>query len=113
ADPKLSRRAHAAIEDDATEVLVSAVTAWELATKARLGKWPDAARIAADIEAILVANAFQPLSITMRHAKRAGELPSPHRDPFDRMLAAQSEIEGIPLVSADPIFQSLGTRILW
>jgi PIN domain nuclease of toxin-antitoxin system len=58
-------------------------------------------------------NGFAPLSITMEHARVAGFLPARHRDPFDRMLAAQSSVERIPLLSADPAFRELGVSPLW
>ena len=109
----LSTRARDAIAAADNQVLVSAVTAWELATKAHFGKWPEAADLAADIAAALQAEAFEPLPISLEHARMAGFLPSPHRDPFDRMLAAQAQVEGIPLVTADPVFRSLGVRVLW
>ncbi len=109
----LSARARDAIAAADNQVLVSAVMAWELATKARFGKWPEAADLAADIAAALREEAFEPLPISLEHARMAGFLPSPHRDPFDRMLAAQAQVEGIPLVTADPVFRALGVRVLW
>jgi PIN domain nuclease of toxin-antitoxin system len=112
-NPKLSAAARQSIAAADAEVLVSAVTAWELATKARFGKWPEAAEVAADIHAALQAEAFEPLPISLEHARVAGFLTSSHRDPFDRMLAAQAQVEGIPLVTADPVFRDLGVRVLW
>src|SRR4051794_27951654 len=67
--PHLTRRAREAISADSNDVLISAVVAWELATKVRLGKWPDAAGLAADIEFVLEKNAFAPLAITIAHAR--------------------------------------------
>lgn len=112
-DPKLSPRAREAIAGGSTTVLVSAVTAWELANKVRSGKWPGAAIVAEDIEAALAEESFEPLSLTIQHAKLAGFLPGTHRDPFDRMLAAQAHIERVPLVTADPVFRDFGTHVLW
>jgi PIN domain nuclease of toxin-antitoxin system len=112
-DRRLSAAARDAIKNAGNNILVSAVTAWELATKARFGKWPEAADLAADIAAALQAEAFEPLPISLEHARMAGFLPSPHRDPFDRMLAAQAQVEGIALVTADPVFRGLGVRVLW
>jgi PIN domain nuclease of toxin-antitoxin system len=111
--PKLSRRARELITAAETEVLVSAVVAWELATKAHLGKWPGAAEVVADVERALVEEAFAPLPIRLPHARAAGLLPSAHRDPFDRMLAAQAQIENVPLVSADPAFRGFAIEVLW
>jgi len=112
-DPRLSAAAREAITDPGNIVLVSAVTAWELATKTRFGKWPEAADLAAEIEAVLHAEAFESLPVSLKHAQMAGFLPNPHLDPFDRMLAAQAQVEGIPLVTADPLFRGLGVRVLW
>ena len=107
----LSARARDSISAAENQVLVSAVTAWELATKARFGKWPEAADLAADIAAALQAEAFEPLPISLEHARMAGFLTSPHRDPFDRMLAAQAQV--VPLVTANPVFRGFGVRVLW
>jgi PIN domain nuclease of toxin-antitoxin system len=111
--PQLSARARDAMSASATAILISAVVAWELATKARVGKWPEAAGLAADIAFVLQRYEFSPLPITLEHARLAGFLPGAHRDPFDRMLAAQAQIEDVPLVTADPAFRSFGTRVLW
>jgi PIN domain nuclease of toxin-antitoxin system len=112
-DPKLSRQARAAIDDQNSEVLISVIVAWELATKARVGKWHEAIGLASDIDTVLQRNGFTPLPITMEHARVAGFLPGRHRDPFDRMLAAQAQIENVPLVTADPVFRAFGTHVLW
>ena len=112
-DPKLSARAREVIASGGTTVLVSAVTAWELANKVRSGKWPAAAILAKDIETALREEAFEPLPLTIEHARLAGFLPGPHRDPFDRMLAAQAQVQDAPLITADRAFRAFGTRVLW
>jgi PIN domain nuclease of toxin-antitoxin system len=112
-DPRLSRPALEAIEAVDGVVCVSAVTAWEIANKFRYGKWPAAGALANDLAAIMSAHDFEPLPLSLEHARHAGLLQSPHRDPFDRMLAAQAEIEGIPLVTADPVFRQFNMRTLW
>ena len=112
-DKRLSRRARAAVEDPSTIVLVSAASAWEITTKARIGKLPGALEVAADVAAHVTAQAFTALDITMLHAQRAGRLPGEHRDPFDRMLAAQAQLEDLPVVSNDEIFDSYGINRLW
>jgi PIN domain nuclease of toxin-antitoxin system len=112
-DPRLSRRAHAAIDNDDEEVLVSAVAAWEVTSKVRAGRWPEASLLAERFFQILTHYGFRPLPITLEHAHLAGSLPGPHRDPFDRLLAAQSRIENVPLVTADAAFGTFGTAILW
>jgi PIN domain nuclease of toxin-antitoxin system len=111
--PKLSAKARALFADEDNDILVSSVIAWELATKVRLGKWPDALRIATDIASIVEDNSFTPFAVTIEHARAAGFLAGPHRDPFDRLLAAQSQIEAIPLITADPVFRGFGVAVMW
>lgn len=96
-DARLARPARAAIADAANDVYVSAATAWELAIKAPLGKvsMPD------DLGEQLSANALVPLPVQVRHALAVRYLPDHHRDPFDRLLVAQAQIEGLTLVTAD------------
>lgn len=112
-DRRLSRKARAAIDTPSTIVLVSAASAWEITTKARIGKLPGALEVAADVAAHVNAQAFTALDITLLHAQRAGRLPGGHRDPFDRMLAAQAQLEDLPIVSNDEIFDSYGVNRLW
>ena len=85
-------------------VLVSAATAWEITTKWRIGKLDGAAEVAADVGAAIASQGFRTLPITIPHAEYAGRLISAHRDPCDRMLVAQSRLEGLPLVSNDLAF---------
>jgi PIN domain nuclease of toxin-antitoxin system len=112
-DPKLTRRATAAISAEATEVHVSAATAWEITTKARIGKLPDALDVAADVAGCVTREGFQPLSVTIEHAARAGALPGPLNDPFDRMLIAQAMLENLHLVSIERAFDAYGVLRLW
>ena len=112
-DPKLSARARTAISADPTEVQVSAATAWELATKARIGKLPQALDVAADVAGCLAREGFHPLSVTIEHGQRAGALPGPLRDPFDRMLIAQAILEDLRLVSIEHAFDAYGVLRLW
>jgi len=110
---RLSVAAFEAINATDSVVCVSAVTAWEIASKFRLGKWPAAQALANDLAGIMSAHGFEPLPLSLEHARHAGLQQSPHRDPFDRMLAAQAEIEGISLVTADPAFRQFNVRTLW
>jgi len=112
-DRRLSRRAKTAIADEDNEILVSAVSAWEITTKARLGKLPGAADVAADVAGAVDSQGFTPLDITMRHAQRAGRLSGDHRDPFDRMLIAQTLIEGLTVVTNDDVFDGFAVERLW
>ena len=112
-DRRLSRRARTVIADDDNSVLVSAASAWEISTKVRLGKLPGAIEVAAELPAILLQQNFEPLPITIVHAFRAGNLPGPHRDPFDRMLIAQAQDEDVALVSNERLFDAYGVRRVW
>jgi PIN domain nuclease of toxin-antitoxin system len=111
--PKLSRAARLAIEDPDNEVYASAVVAWEMATKVRIGKWPEARGTAESFDDVVARNRFAPLPISTAHARVAGFLPIRHGDPFDRMLAAQAQIEQAPLVTADPVFREFGVSVIW
>lgn len=112
-DRRLSRRARQTIGNDENIVLVSAASAWEIATKVRIGKLPGATDVAADIPGCLVRQEFESLDITVLHAQRAGRLPGDHRDPFDRMLIAQAQIEDLPVVTNDRVFDSYGVTRVW
>lgn len=92
---------------------MSAASAWEIATKHRLGKLPSAAALVADIGGAIAAQGFAELPISLAHAERAGALPGPHRDPFDRMLIAQAMLDDLVLVSNDTAFDAYGARRLW
>lgn len=112
-DRRFSQRARAVVESDDVVSCVSAVTAWEIASKVRLGKWPEAVVLAASFSQVVTEQGFELLDITVEQARIAGFLIGEHRDPFDRMLAAQSQTEGMPLVTADPAFRTFGTQVLW
>ena len=111
-DPGLSRKAKKAIANDTSEVFVSAASAWEIATKVRLGKleWPVAA---GSVNAYVLGQGFRPLPMSFEHAERAGQLRIAHRDPFDRMLIAQAQTEDMWLVSNEHAFDSMGVRRYW
>ena len=110
---ELSAHARSIFADEDNQILVSAVVAWELATKARIGKWAEALPLATTVAEIIEQNRFLPFSVTVEHARGAGLLTGRHHDPFDRLLAAQSQIENVPLMTADPAFRSFGTAIIW
>ena len=110
---RLSLPARQAIGDEDNEVIVSAASAWEIATKHRIGKLPDAEALALDIPGAIAGQNFEELPITVEHAVRAGALPGPHRDPFDRMLIAQALSGNLVLVSIESLFDSYGVRRLW
>lgn len=110
---RLSTEVHAALLDPDRPVYVSAVTAWEIATKHRLGKLPGAATLLEPFVTLLAAQGFHSLPISERHGLRAGCYTMPHRDPFDRLLAAQAELEDLTLVTADQMLQAFPCRLLW
>ena len=110
---RLSAVAHGAIADDANEILVSAASAWEIAAKHRLGRLPGAAAVAEDVTGCLLDQGFQPLAITVSDGERAGRLPGPVRDPFDRMLIAQALTLDVAMVSIEEPFDRYGVRRLW
>ncbi len=112
-DRRLSKRARALIGDEQVDVLVSAASAWEITTKWRLGKLPGAEQVAADVAGAVASQGFTPLPISLDHAERAGRLVTDHRDPFDRMLAAQAIAEGLLLASNDEVFDHLAVTRVW
>lgn len=111
--PRLSRRARSVLEREGNEIFVSAATAWELTTKARLGRLPFASEVAADVFGAIVGQGFHPLDITTVHAQRAGWLPGHHADPWDRMLIAQAQAEGLAVVSNETRFDEYGITRVW
>lgn len=112
-DPRLSASARQAIAEPQNEILVSAASAWEIATKHRLGKLPEAGDVPQRLPMYVRQARFTELRISIRHAQVAGALPGPHRDPFDRMLIAQATLLTIPVVTIDPVFRNYGATVLW
>ena len=112
-DERLSSTARNWIEITEHRIFVSAASAWEIATKVRIGKLPGAQAVAASFHECLIGQGFTPLDITTDHALRAGSLPGPHRDPFDRMLIAQAQALNIPLISNESLFDHYGVRRIW
>jgi PIN domain nuclease of toxin-antitoxin system len=112
-DTRLAARARDAIEGERSQVFVSAASAWEIATKVRLGKLPGAAFIASDVGRFIADEGFRPLAVTVEHGQRAGALPGPIKDPFDRMLIAQAILDGLQLVSIEHAFDAYGVQRLW
>lgn len=109
---KLSATARAVIRNPGTTVLISAASAWEISIKEHMGKFrvPDLLKGFKDK---VHQEGFVELPISIEHAIRAGSLPASHKDPFDRMLSAQSELEQVPIVSRDPWFRKYAVKCLW
>ncbi len=112
-DDAIPTRARVLIEDAGHEILVSAASAWEISTKFRLGKLPGARLLAENFTDAIGGLGFDELPITGHAAQVAGGFTVHHRDPFDRMLAAQALIEHVPLITNDPAFEAFGIRAVW
>ena len=101
------------IADPANEISVSAVSAWEMTRKHRIGKWPGAERFAAGFADLVRGYGFAELPITFAHATKAGGLEGRNRDPFDRLLAGQALVENLGFVTADAAFREFGVAVVW
>ena len=112
-DPQLSATAKAAIEDPANRKLVSVASGWEIAIKAGNGKLMLGAPAEVFVPRELARNGFELLEIALAHATAVEMLPQYHKDPFDRLLIAQAQIEGIPIVSVDAAFDPYGITRIW
>jgi PIN domain nuclease of toxin-antitoxin system len=112
-NPSLPRSARKLIANKGNDVLVSAASAWEVATKVRLGKLPIAIDLAHDFSAYLERERFETLAASTEHGIRAGLLPGPRKDPFDRMLIAQALAENLTIVSNDVVFDGYGVKRAW
>jgi PIN domain nuclease of toxin-antitoxin system len=112
-DRRLSGKAAETIKDPDATILVSSASAWEISTKFRLGKLPHAGVVVRNFSALIRQARLEVLAISVEQALEAGGLPGPHRDPFDRMLIAQARLEGISLISSDPVFKSYSVSIVW
>lgn len=110
---ELSSAARESIGDPEAECLLSLASCWEMAIKQSLGKLQLTAPLEQFIPAQMAANGFQQMNIDFRHVARVADLPFHHRDPFDRLLAAQAMVENVALVSADPAFDAYGVKRLW
>jgi PIN domain nuclease of toxin-antitoxin system len=112
-DQSLSVVARKAMAETSNVLLVSAASAWEIATKVRLGRLPGAEELAADFQGFMLREGFTTLDITADHGIRAGLLPGPHKDPFDRMLISQAQAENVPIVTNERSFETYGVRRVW
>jgi PIN domain nuclease of toxin-antitoxin system len=110
---RLSVGARRGIESLHNETFVSAASAWEVCTKFRLGKLPEAAEFSVDFRERIRMLGFHELAITVEHGQRAGLLPGSHKDPFDRMLIAQAQAENLAIVSNERVFDEFHVRRLW
>lgn len=109
----LSGPARKIIADEDNAIFVSAASAWEIATKVRLGQLSGVPGVVDRFGELVAADGFRHLPVSYLHALRSGGYGVAHKDPFDRMLAAQSEIERLPLITRDPAFSLFGIETIW
>lgn len=109
----LSLAAREIIADENNVILASAASAWEIATKVRLGRLPGAEKLEHDYLEVMEDAGYSMMPIDTESALRAGRMPGNHGDPFDRMLAAQALALDIPILSPDPQFDEFRVRRIW
>jgi len=111
--PELSKLGRSLIADRGNEIFVSSASGWEICTKFRLGRLPDAWVLVQDLAGWIQKAGFFELKIGLEHAQRAGLFEQLHRDPFDRMIAAQSLVEGLPVIGKDEALVAFGVQLVW
>lgn len=112
-DPRLSSRVSAIIKDGENRLFLSAASGWEIAIKARLGRLTLPEPLKTFLPEQMALNAVESLPIKMSHALHVYTLPDHHRDPFDRLLVAQAQLENLPILSADPQISLYAVRTVW
>jgi PIN domain nuclease of toxin-antitoxin system len=112
-DPQLSTTARQVIENADNTLYLSAASGWEIAIKARLGKLRLPGDVPGYVSEQITINAVQVLPIEMSHALQVYTLPDHHRDPFDRILVAQSQVEQLPILTIDPLIAQYSVTIIW
>jgi PIN domain nuclease of toxin-antitoxin system len=112
-DGRLSRTARDLIADPRAEILFSAVSGWEIAIKARTGRLDLPADVQRFVQDQVRHNGLRVLPVELRHALRVHALPDHHRDPFDRLLVAQAQVEAVPLLSRDPLLAGYEVELRW
>jgi PIN domain nuclease of toxin-antitoxin system len=111
--PQLREPGRDAIGSPANDIFVSAATVWEIATKWRIGKLQEIEDPEIQYAPLMARNGFISLPIDDTHTMRAGLLPGEHRDPFDRLIAAQALIENLTVITRDPAFTAFGCDVIW
>jgi PIN domain nuclease of toxin-antitoxin system len=111
--PRLSARAREVIRDSNNELVFSAASGWEIAIKAQLGRLQLPDNLEQFIVGQLSLNTILVLPIQLRHALHVYTLPQHHRDPFDRMLVAQSQVENLPILTTDPQIAQYEVKTIW
>lgn len=111
--PKLSSRVHKIVSDGKNELFLSAASGWEIAIKAQLGRLQVPDKPELFISEQMVINAIQGLPIQISHAVHVYNLPTHHRDPFDRLLVSQAQLEGLPILTIDPLISQYQVKVIW
>lgn len=109
----LGPRARKLLTENQGEWFVSPASVWEIANKQRLGKLTQIEDFAGSYPQLMRDNGFRGLAIDDKHAMLAGSMPGNHRDPFDRMIAAQALVEGMTVITRDPEIAGFGCQVLW
>jgi PIN domain nuclease of toxin-antitoxin system len=112
-DPQLSAHAHQIISDGANDLFFSPVSGWEIAIKTQLGKLALPANLEEFVFEQLSRNLFTPLPVQFTHVLGVYRLPPLHRDPFDRLLIAQSRLEALPILTVDPLIRQYEVQTIW
>ena len=112
-DPKLSEPAFEIIKNPENSIFVSSASGWEIATKYRLGKLRHAHEAVERLPELIQQSRMNVLPIMLEHALLAGKLPGTHKDPFDRMLIAQGQLEKLSIITSDTIFNEYDVSIIW
>lgn len=112
-DKALPSRVAQQVSDQRNAIFVSAVSAWEIATKCRIGKWSAAVPVFENFDELAVADGFIELSVSVANGLLAGSLPGEHRDPFDRIIAAQAIHDELVVITRDPALARLGCATFW
>lgn len=112
-DSRLSYKARQLIKSRDNSIYVSAASVWEISTKHRIGKLPEAGDIVKDLPAFLVRGGIEAMEVTLQDALLAGAFEYDHRDPFDRMIMAQAKLRELPIVTNDPAFRDFADNLIW
>ncbi|MCS6845749.1 MAG: type II toxin-antitoxin system VapC family toxin [Caldilineales bacterium] len=112
-DPRLTARVQKTVQNPGNLIFLSAASGWELAIKASIGKLHVSQDLDTFISEQLTLNRIDVLPVLMSHALFVRKLPAHHRDPFDRLLVAQSLVEGMPLITSDPLIAKYSVQVIW
>ncbi len=112
-NPRLSHQAREVISNADNTLFLSAASGWEIAVKAGLGKLSLPSDMTSFIMDQMYINAITPLPVLLNHALHVHNLPGLHRDPFDRLLIAQAQLENVPIITVDPHFTAYQVEVIW